>query len=466
MTSKPRRASIAPRKLTVRCRRRTALALLCAVLCWMAPAAMQAVALAAQAAARPSPHPPAQQLYGPVREIVFSGNEDTSEVLLRDEIDVRIGDAYTDTQLAKARQALMDLGLFRQVSARAEQVGYGVRLSFAVDEKYYLLPLPRLSRNSEGDISLGGQLRSDNLLGLNHQFSVTLEREKADEGRGRETDRLRVDYVVPRLIGTRWGVNARIAEERYPVSSGSDTGVLGQWSRSDRQLRLGARRQLDDFRPSDPGWSIAFGIAHNERYHEPLDGGGGQRPAGGQDRSISLALDYNGVHQDRYRRFGRAWGGNITLGGQLAGGDYAYSSMLLYYRAYMPLDDVADNLNMSFRLGFANGSAWDLPRFSLGGSGSIRGIESGSLEGDTSLLYRVEWLRALRRHPRFRLLGFVDVGNAWPRYHLDLGDLEATLGGGFRWKIDAFVNTDLSIDIGYHPRSGDYKVYAGTSASF
>ena len=430
-----------------------------------APAAEQVAEPVAEAT-RPSPHPPAEQLYGPIREIVFSGNEETSDVLLRDEIGIRVGDAYVDVQLAAARQALMDLGLFREVKARAEQFGYGVRLTFEVDEKYYLLPLPRLSRSSDGDISLGGQLRFDNLLGLNHKLRVTLEREKADEGRGRETDQLRVDYAVPRLIGTRWGVRARIAEERHPVSTDADAGVLGEWSRSDAQLQLGARRQLDDLTPSNPGWSIAFGISHNERQHEPLDDSGSPLPAGGQDRSLSLALDYSDVHAGRYRRFGRAWGGSITLGGQLSGGDYAYSSVRMYYRAFLPLSEAADNLNMSFSLGFANGSAWDLPRFSLGGSSSIRGIEAGSLVGDTMLLYKVEWLRGLRDHQSFRLLGFVDVGNTWRRYHIDPTDLEATIGGGFRWKIDAFVNTNLSVDIGYHPKSGDYKIYAGTSASF
>lgn len=409
---------------------------------------------------------PPLHAYGSVHELVFVGNDETSEVLLRDEIGLQEGDVYSSDRLAEARQALMDLGLFRKVDASAEQLDGGVRLTFEVYEKYYLLPLPRLSRNAEGDISLGGQLRFDNLFGLNHQFKITLERERENEGRGRETDKLRFDYGVQRIVGTLWGMSARIAEDRYPVSSDDESSVRGEWSRSHTSLQLAATRKLDDLTPDNPGWIMGFGFTHAERRHQFLSGDANQPPPGGEDRTFRVSLAYDGVHEGRYRRFGRGWGGSMTLGGHLTGGDYQYSSLELFYRAFVPLDEVADNLNMSLNFGYANGNAWDLPRFSLGSSSTLRGIEGGSLEGDTMLYYKLEWLTALRRHPRFRFLGFFDVGNAWKRYTMDLSDMEATVGVGIRWKIDAFVRTDLSIDIGYHPATGEHKIYAGTSASF
>jgi outer membrane protein assembly factor BamA len=408
----------------------------------------------------------AAQPFGVVQEITFSGNEDTSELLLRDELGFAEGVIFTAERMQQGRQALMDLGLFSEVLAEAEQLADGVRLHYTIDEKYYLLPLPRLSRTSDGEISFGGQLRIDNMFGLNHQFRLTLERKKENDGRGRETDKLGVSYRIPHIIHSNWGIGVSLSEERYPVGTEEGDEVDGEWQRSHRSLGVGFTRKLDDWLIDDPGWTLGFGRSEAERSHEPLGDTIGTEPAAGYERSVFFSLGFDDVHESRFRRFGEAWGGSYVTAGGMFGGDYDYNSLHLYYRQYRPLDDVADNLNLSIQFGYATGDAWGDERFSLGSSSTLRGVEADSVTGDSMFLLNVEWLKALASHPRFRFVFFSDIGNAWPRYNFDLLDLRATVGTGFRWKLDSFVRTDLRFDIGYDVEGGDGKIYAGTSVAF
>jgi outer membrane protein assembly factor BamA len=79
-----------------------------------------------------------------------------------------------------------------------EAVGTVVRL----DEKRYLIAVPRVSTSSDRDYSYGVQGRYSNLWGLNHLFDVRAERGRYPDDRLREEERyVRLRYAAPYLWG-------------------------------------------------------------------------------------------------------------------------------------------------------------------------------------------------------------------------------------------------------------------------
>ena len=74
---------------------------------------------------------------------------------------------------------------------------------------------------------------------------------------------------------------------------------------------------------------------------------------------------------------------------------------------------------------------------------------------------------AYRAHPNLRHSLFVDFGNVYEDLNaIDLGDLNYTVGTGFRSKIETFVKTDLFLDYGYDIERSEGKLYGGTSLAF
>jgi outer membrane protein assembly factor BamA len=107
------------------------------------------------------------------------------------------------------------------------------------------------------------------------------------------------------------------------------------------------------------------------------------------------------------------------------------------------------------------------PYYELSGSGTLRGLEQGSIIGDTLLLGNFEYVKGFESYPSFRWSSFIDVGNAYPDLaDIDLGDLQTSIGFGGRWKISSFVKTDLFFDCAYNIDTDNSKIYAGTSLTF
>lgn len=62
---------------------------------------------------------------------------------------------------------------------------------------------------------------------------------------------------------------------------------------------------------------------------------------------------------------------------------------------------------------------------------------------------------------------FIDIGNVYEDAgSIDLNDMQGSIGTGIRWKVEAFIKTDLFIDIAYQPENSETFVYGGTSLNF
>jgi outer membrane protein insertion porin family len=398
----------------------------------------------------------------PVEEIRFEGNKVTRDIVLRDELYFHKGDPFNKEKFIKSRQSIQNLGLFKWVYARAERGKKGVIVTYTVSEKWYLIPIPRLGRNADGDISYGGELRWDNALGLNQQFKLISEQE--DLANGETEQRASLQYSIAKIPLTAYGVGSSIERKRTLKDSVDDAGVtLGQYYEYQDAFNVTVSRWLKRTAPSQ-GWKGNVGMSWRRNSFQTASG---EPVLEGDHRQLDLGTSagFSAVNDHEFYRSGEEYGAGVGFGREALGSDENFYNVSVYWRRYNPIYvPIWSNVNFQLRTGFNHGQD---NVFSLGGSDSMRGIlEENAPQGDMYALLNVNWLIPLSKYPALRWNIFTDIGNAWPREDINLLKWEATAGVGARWKIRSLVNVSLRLDIGYNPATGDYKVYAGTNQMF
>lgn len=405
---------------------------------------------------------PVVDYHGRVLSITFAGNESTKEPVLLQEMLIKTGDLYDPAKVEASRQGIMDLGLFKSVEVERFQQEAGVTLLFRVDEKFYFLPLPRVSRSADGDINYGGQFRFDNFLGLNHQLKITAQRKRESDGRIK--DEYRVNYNVPRFIGTAYGMQMSMFSSKAEVETQQNLMEVGEAAVDSSGFRLGTTRWLNE--GVSQGWQLGVGMGFESRDYALVSGELGDQTSG-QNISLTVGARYRDWHTETYRRRGMNYGASLGMGLRGVGGDFSYRRLDFFYQHYLPLNEPAiENLNIQFLFGFADGGPFGDHTYNLGGGDTMRGKEKSTLKGDTMLLFNLEYLTAFERYPSLRWMMFTDIGNAWRRHHLDLTELEMTVGVGLRWKIQSLVKTTLRWDVGYDPDRSTVESYLGTKFAF
>ena len=398
----------------------------------------------------------------PIEEIRFEGNRTTREIILREELFFEEGDSFSRESMVKSRQSIQNLSLFKIVEARAERGETGVIVTFSVVEKWYILPIPRLGRNADGDISYGGELRWDNALGLNQQIKLVAEQE--DQADGETEQRTFLEYAIAKIPRTPYGVRTKIERKRILTSSKDDTGnTLGQYYAYTDTFNLSVSRWLKRTAPSQ-GWQGAVGMTWDRDYSS-AESGTPELPDDHRQLSLGASGGFTAINDKEFYRAGQEFGGGFSFGRERLGSEENFYNLGAFWRRFKPIHvPIWSNVNFQFRAGFNHGQ---VDHFELGGSSTMRGIlEQDSLNGDVFALLNVEWLIPQPKYPALRWNIFTDIGNAWPRQEVNILRWEKTVGVGARWKIRTFVNTSLRLDIGYNPSTGDYKVYAGTNQMF
>ena len=166
-------------------------------------------------------YPPAPAM-PTIGEIRFVGNKITRPEIFLQAMLVKVGDPANPEMIERSRQAIMDLSLFKSVTAGLLQEEGRTVLLITVKEKYYTLPIPKLNRDADNNFTLGAQLRMDNLAGLNQRLKITYETEKVDTSDDLTTTS-RLEYAYPRVRGTPYDIEFNVARTRLP----SDTLVDG-----------------------------------------------------------------------------------------------------------------------------------------------------------------------------------------------------------------------------------------------
>ena len=393
----------------------------------------------------------------PISQVKVYGNDKTQTRFILKWSNLRPGEILTQARLKEARQNILDTSLFKHVEVKTIYHNDEVAVNIDVEEKYFTLVVPRLGRNSNGDIKSGVKLRMYNIDGANQTLSMLVE--QTDRSDGDEKQRYRIDYKLPQY-NKPYYYKWRIGE------SNKETEIAGFRNTENSQfVSFSVSRAMNTRLFHLPViLSIKLKL-ENVTLDEPYPVEFNEIEAGKFNR-LGIEFEYDNVHEQRFRRYGRYFSLAYQQGFGELESDYISRILEFESRIFRPLNS-RDNFNSRFFIGVSEDSPFNSPYYDLGGAENVRGLERDIDSGDVLMFANLEFVTGYAKYPAFRSVIFVDVGNVYDGAEdLDLNDLHTTLGFGMRWKLTSFIKTDLFIDIAYDPESEETRGYGGTSLSF
>ena len=186
----------------------------------------------------------------------------------------------------------------------------------------------------------------------------------------------------------------------------------------------------------------------------------------GYFNTLGFRLEYDDIHYEKYRRYGKFYAVEINRGMKYLQTDFEVSYLWLEAQHYHRINAL-DNFNSRFIIAAASGDIFNQHHYFIGGNNTLRGIQADAFSGNNLWQANLEYVQGFNSHPSFRLALFSDIGNVFER-HTKVNDRnwKMTYGLGLRWKIQSFVKTDLVVDYARDPESGFTKIYASTSLFF
>jgi outer membrane protein assembly factor BamA len=416
-----------------------------------------------------------------ITRIEFFGNRVTQPQIMLQEMVVKEGDIADAARIEQSRQAIMNLGLFISVRAKLEPAANGVVLRIVVKEKIYILPVPKLDRDDDNNISLGAELSFDNLAGLNQKLKLRYSNEDAQTVSEKKITTSLVSFSYPRVFGSRWLLHSELTQVYSPAEVMVGTTYDPESTPTDDSLykkkawtmAVQASRWLDPLGLSR-GWQLGSGLVWR---HNSYDFVAGKQTSVFQDSQavgVSLLGQYFDVRDYLFSRSGKEYGYTGEFGTRTLGSDTSYTRHEFFHRTYLLLDGRPhENIDIQGRLGLSSGDLFpgEGYAYSLGGSKTLRGYKTGSSPGNSYLLFNVQYLRPFFKYYPFRGALFLDVGNAYPsNTEMHLGKVKWDVGIGFRLRLKSFVKLDLRVDAAYAydsgDRNGELKYFFGTKEIF
>lgn len=393
----------------------------------------------------------------PISQIDVLGNKKTQNRFILKWANLSIGELFDQKKYEKARQNILDTGLFKQVTLQTRLDESRLSIIIEVKEKIYTLVLPRISRNGDGDLKLGINLKLHNINGANQTLNLLAEKSKLDNGD--DGRRYRIGYDLPQFD----------RPYRYHIGlSNSVTNTSNNGFQNVEYQDYAMLAVTRDWHIADLSYPLAItgSIAYQRiRLDAPYPAQLNE-PSEGKYSRFGLNAVYDAIHTQEYRRYGYFYSIEVQQGSDLLGTDYRSRSIKLESRFYQPLNQ-RDNFNSRLIFGFSKNSPFNVPFYELGGSGTLRGLEQESIKGDVLLLGNFEYLKGFEDYPSFRASTFIDIGTVYPELKdVDFSGLQTSVGFGGRWKAISFVETDLFIDYAYNIDTDNSKIYAGTSLTF
>lgn len=393
--------------------------------------------------------------------IRFLGNKVTRASILRQQMWIHVGDPVSARLIARSRQAILNLDLFQSVRTRLRAVPGGDVLTIIVRERYYILPIPRLSRDANGDISYGGELRWDNVAGLNESLDIVYQTTHTFNGSTVRSGSVNYDY--PRIVGTPYSFSASFSRNVSPDNFLINGPGQAYYNYQSTAAAFTVSRFLRRDEPST-GWQAGLGMSSEQTEYGLLSG---TPPYYSNLRRIDITgfIGYSRVHDHIYSRSGYAFGYNWALGLRALGSQHNQSASRFFYEAYIPMGAPRHELDMRVELGLSNGYHNNV--YFLGGADTMRGYAYDSLAGKAMVLGNIQYLAPLFGSKPWRWAIFSDVGNTYASDSaIDLGDLGVDVGFGLRYTLNAFVHVTLRLDYGYALTTGHRKLYGAGSDIF
>lgn len=388
-----------------------------------------------------------------VVSIRFEGNETTREVVFLREIALRPGDTADLRRLEASRQAILDLGLFRSVEVRTEPADGGVAVVFAVREKRYFLPIPRLGASSDGNRSYGVQARWDNAWGLDHTLVVYAEKGEFEDDRLRESeDAYEFWYSAPYVFGET-GVAGSVGYV--------DRIAPGPAGAFDETITHAGIQLFRDFREVRPrrGWLLNGGLS----WRSQDTAGPFAPPPDGDATAFNFGATWSDVRFAVYSESGRRFSVQAETAVDGLASDYGYRRLYIRHAELYALPTGAHhNLNLIASAGWNSGGPGRVNAFSLGGASALRGYSHDFIEGERYIHAAAEYLRPVG-FDWLRLLVVAEAGaTGGDMTGARSGGPYASLGVGLRIRFTWFVRAELEFGVAWPLRGGDgMQVFAG-----
>ncbi len=399
-----------------------------------------------------------------VQSIRFVGNDVTKSQVLTRELPQKLGAQCSLDDIIDGIQNIQDLGLFKSVRAELDLVDGLLELRYIVDEKIFFLPLPRLSRTSDGELRFGVQIRWENFRGRLHRLKLTSEKRQEDNGRGRSGFVHSARYTVPRFLGSDFGLLLNVAAERRNVELEQDDVIFGEAERESFAFETQIARWLNHSE-GVRGLKYHAGIRVIDRAYNITTGDTGPF-TDGTDISFVFGAENQLIRRDTYRRRGKNYGFAVRIADRNLASSFSYKRLDLWGAWYLPLVDPQKNLNVQLRLGLSDGAPFGEHSFSVGGGDVIRGVDKGRDTGDILMLLNIEYLSGFFSYPAWRWVVFLDAGNVYDKDEVDLLDQNVRGGLGLRYKLRSLANTDLRIDLAWDPDRNNVKPFFATRLTF
>lgn len=421
--------------------RRIATSLLASLLTLTAPALLAAVGADSVIQEKPALR---------ITEIHFAGNEITQPSVMLRELPFRKGDWADQAVIERGRQAILDLGLFKSVSVAQAPEGEGLALTYTVKEKWFLLPLPRVDANGDGQYAYGAQLRWNNLFGLNHTLRLTaLQREAKRQGVGKETA-FSFGYSAPFVWDSRWSLGFGGGASTRPLST-----PQGAYQESFQSLQALASRSLSE-QPRSQGWTAGGGLLYQRQNSS------GVVASYGEATAPVLLANYRDLRFHVYSETGLLFGSRLEFANKGLASDYDYARLNLGLKRYWPFGSTPyQTLHLIGELGMNWAGPPGSKAFSLGGSSALRGYEKDFREGDAYYRAAVEFARPIF-WPWLRLVVIGEVGNVLVAPNeIGSGGVYSSLGLGLRLRLPAFVDLEVEAGAALPLSGGSLRAFAG-----
>lgn len=409
-----------------------------------------------------------------VRRVNITGNNRTRDDVIRREVRQYESAWFDSSKVKTSRDRIDRLGYFESVTADPVPVP-GTRDQVDVDIKVKERPTGSISlgagySTSEGVILSAG-FAQNNVFGTGNSVAVDVNTSKSQR-----TYALSVvePYVTPEGISRSWEVYDRrvdleeldVADVKYETLGGSLAWGI-PFTEEDRVF-LGGKVEMTKVDANQ----------HSRKRYKDYVARYGKDP-------MSVAATVGWSRDSRDNSLAPTRGVYQRLNGELGlpGMDIEYYKMTYQYQRFIPLSKTW-TLAFNGEVGYGDvyGSSDMFPffkNFYVGGIGSVRGYESGTLgpkdlnpDGDTDNLGgdrmvngSIELLAPLPGGDRtLRIFGFLDTGYAWgyegdgkggySRQRMSLGDLRYTTGIGVAW-ISPLGPLKFSIAFPLNEKEGD-----------
>jgi outer membrane protein insertion porin family len=321
-----------------------------------------------------------------IREIRFEGLERTKEYIVTRELISEVGSRFSQNNVAEEYNKLMSLDIFSRVRIEPVVIEEQVVLTYRFVETYHILPSPSVRISDENGLSLGGGIKSPNLLGRDIFFSG-----RVLFGGSKE---LELWIENPWFAGNRLGYSVEYYHrerdnkitESYEISNELYLRINSPLG---RRGRVGAGFESIYIKSDQPGTTLSpDGKDHTARF--------------------SLFLGYDS--RDAFPDTRRGWWGEIVFGydSRLFKSQTDFYQVDLDIRRYQPLPfwdqhSLAIYSLTTMRSGMIGEGVAPWQAFGVGGTNTVRGWEFASRRGKNQFINTVEY-RITLLEPRLLLL--------------------------------------------------------------